>query len=104
MDLSDIFVRAWSGRGWRAAMVLPLAWVFAAIVSVRRTLYRYRILRSQRSPLPVVVVGNIVAGGSGKTPLTLWLVEQLERRGLHPGIISRGYGGAGHVCEVLDHS
>ena len=51
--------------------------------------------------MPVVVVGNITVGGSGKTPLTLWLLQQLQQRGLRPGVISRGHGGRGWVCEVL---
>lgn len=104
MDLSGICLRAWARRGWRAILLLPIAGVFALVVSVRRALYRHRLLRSERSSVPVVVVGNIVAGGSGKTPLTLWLVEALRRRGRQPGIISRGYGGAGGLYEVYHDS
>lgn len=76
-------------------MVLtPLAALFALGVAVRRLAYRHGWLRSERLPVPVVVVGNIVIGGTGKTPLVLWLVRELARRGRHPGIVSRGYRGA----------
>ena len=56
-------------------------------------MYRFHLLPIERLPVPVVVVGNITVGGSGKTPLVLWLAEKLRRLGFQPGIISRGYGG-----------
>ena len=62
------------------------------MVFVRRLLYRLRILRSHRAGVPVIVVGNLIAGGSGKTPLVLWLAEFLKDHGWTPGIVSRGYG------------
>jgi tetraacyldisaccharide 4'-kinase len=74
---------------------LPLSWLFRAMVAIRRLLYRRGILPSIAPAVPVVVVGNLTVGGSGKTPLTLWLVKNLAERGWHPGIVSRGYGGAG---------
>jgi len=64
------------------------------VVALRRWGYRLRLLSSARVPVPVVVVGNIVAGGSGKTPLVLWIAEFLTRRGWKPAIVSRGYGGS----------
>ncbi len=63
------------------------------LAAIRRTLYRTGILTSVKLPVPTIVVGNITVGGSGKTPLTLWLAQQLIDSGWHPGIISRGYGG-----------
>ncbi len=75
--------------------LLPLAWLFGGLVALRRLLYRHGVLHVTRLPVPVVVVGNLTVGGSGKTPLVLWLVERLRERGWHPGIISRGYGGSG---------
>lgn len=74
--------------------LLPLSWLFRLIVWLRHGLYRSGLLRSYRLPVPVIVIGNLTVGGSGKTPLVLWLVERLCERGWRPGIISRGYGGA----------
>lgn len=74
--------------------LLPASWLFCGLVVVRRWLYRLGLMRSSRLPVPVVVVGNLTVGGSGKTPLVLWLVEELLAHGWRPGIISRGYGGS----------
>lgn len=74
--------------------LLPFSWLFALLVGLRRGLYRAGVLHSCRLPVAVIVVGNLIVGGSGKTPLVLWLVEQLRARGWQPGIISRGYGAA----------
>ncbi len=77
-----------------AAALWPLSILYRMLVAVRRTLFRAGILRSQRLPVPVIVVGNINVGGVGKTPLTCALAEQLALRGRNPGIVSRGYGGS----------
>ncbi|GHU30847.1 tetraacyldisaccharide 4'-kinase [Betaproteobacteria bacterium] len=74
-------------------LLLPLSWLFRGLVAIRRFLYRQKILSSVALSVPVIVVGNLTVGGSGKTPLALWLVQSLRERGWHPGIISRGYGG-----------
>lgn len=93
--------RVWRERGPAAFLLLPLAGLFAALTGIRRQLYRWRLLSGQRLPVPVIVVGNIVVGGAGKTPLTIALVTELLRRGRRPGVISRGYGGqCATVCEV----
>jgi tetraacyldisaccharide 4'-kinase len=86
--------RLWQHRGILAWLLLPLSLVFFLLTSLRRALYRAGLLASVRLPVPVVIVGNITAGGAGKTPLVLWLVEALTRLGRHPGVISRGYGGS----------
>lgn len=72
-------------------LLYPLSLVFRALASLRRLLYHSGILASIRLPVPVVVVGNISVGGTGKTPLALWLAQQLIDNGWHPGIVSRGY-------------
>jgi tetraacyldisaccharide 4'-kinase len=72
-------------------ILLPVSLIFRAIAGLRRFMYRSGILASVKLPVPVVVVGNISVGGTGKTPLTLWLAQQLIDNGWHPGIVSRGY-------------
>lgn len=74
-------------------ILLPVSFIFRLLTGARRALYRCGILASVRLPVPVIIIGNINVGGSGKTPLTLWLAQQLLDSGWHPGIISRGYSG-----------
>jgi tetraacyldisaccharide 4'-kinase len=74
-------------------LLLPLAWGFSACVSLRRLLYRTDIFKQQHLPVPVIVVGNISVGGTGKTPLIIYIAKLLKHAGYKPGIISRGYGG-----------
>lgn len=74
-------------------LLLPVSFIFGLLTALRRALYRCGILSSEKLPVPVIVIGNITVGGSGKTPLTLWLAQQLIEEGWHPGIISRGFGG-----------
>lgn len=80
--------------------LLPVSFIFYILVTIRRAFYHTGILTSAKLPVPIIVVGNITVGGSGKTPLTLWLAQQLIDNGWHPGIISRGYGGT--VISPLD--
>ncbi|RZI40716.1 tetraacyldisaccharide 4'-kinase [Herbaspirillum sp. HC18] len=87
-----ILTRAWLRRGLTATALWPLSLVFQLLSGARRRLYRSGTLRSERLPVPVIVAGNIFVGGTGKTPLTIWLVEELRRAGFTPGVISRGYG------------
>lgn len=75
--------------------MLPLAGVFVLLAALRRLAYRTRVFRVTRLPVPVVVVGNITVGGTGKTPLVIWLAQQLRAAGFKPGVASRGYGGQG---------
>lgn len=74
-------------------LLLPLSWLFCAVALGRRWAYHTGLLKIQRLPVPVIVVGNISVGGTGKTPMVAWLVALLRKEGYRPGIISRGYGG-----------
>ncbi|MBI5334427.1 MAG: tetraacyldisaccharide 4'-kinase [Burkholderiales bacterium] len=86
---------AWLRRGLLAWALLPLAGVYLPLTALRRLLYRLGLLRSQRLPVPVCVVGNRVAGGAGKTPTTIAIVRHLQSRGLRVGVVSRGHGRKG---------
>lgn len=87
-------------------LLLPAGGLFFAAAALRRALYRVGIFRTHKIPVPVAVVGNIVVGGGGKTPLTAELASQFRLAGLSPGIVSRGYGGRedGEVMMVEDDS
>lgn len=82
----------WQTRGPLALLLLPVAALFAAVAAARRCAYRCKLLHTEQAGVPVIVIGNITAGGTGKTPLVLWLAQFLAARGKRPGIISRGYG------------
>jgi tetraacyldisaccharide 4'-kinase len=79
---------------WFSLLLLPLSWLFAVVAAARRAAYRRGWAQSFRVSRPVIVVGNITVGGTGKTPMTIWLAEQLHARGLRVGIVLRGYGGS----------
>ncbi|MGD8938195.1 MAG: tetraacyldisaccharide 4'-kinase [Gammaproteobacteria bacterium] len=76
-----------------SVLLLPLAWLFCLIAILRRFFYRSNIFKAEKLPVPVIVVGNITVGGTGKTPLVVAIIEHLKKQGFNPGIVSRGYGG-----------
>jgi tetraacyldisaccharide 4'-kinase len=84
--------RVWTSRGLCAWLLRPISWVHAAVLTVRSLVWRMGWRQAHRLPVPVIVVGNVVAGGAGKTPLTMTLVQHLQQRGWHVGVISRGHG------------
>ena len=99
--LEGILTRAWQSRGLIACTLLPWSALFFLIIFFRRIFYRLGIFQSSTLPVPVIVVGNIFVGGTGKTPLVIWLVSVLRAHGFTPGVISRGYGAqANKVTEV----
>ena len=103
--LESTLTRAWLRRGPLALLLLPLALLFRLLAGLRRLLFRTGLTRAERLPVPVIVVGNIFIGGTGKTPLTIWLAESLRAAGLNPGVISRGHGGQeGAALEVTPQS
>ena len=83
----------WYNKGGITLVLLPFSWLFCAVAIVRRFMYRIRMFKVHQLPVPVIIVGNISVGGTGKTPLVTWLVELLRVQGYTPGIVSRGYGG-----------
>jgi tetraacyldisaccharide 4'-kinase len=87
--------RVWYDRHapWFSLLLLPLSWLFRLVVAARRVAYRIGLLSSIRVARPVVVIGNITVGGTGKTPFTIWLADQLQRKRMRVGIVLRGYGG-----------
>ncbi len=94
--------KLWSGESGLWRLLLPLSWLYGAISWLLRQCYRLGLKKRWRAPLPVVIVGNLTAGGNGKTPVVIWLVEHLMQRGFKLGIVSRGYGGkASHYPLVL---
>lgn len=81
----------WYRPATRLSLLQPLAWVYGAVVRARRSAYSRGLLKAHSAGKPVVVIGNLTVGGTGKTPLTLWLIENLRARGLEPGVVARGY-------------
>jgi tetraacyldisaccharide 4'-kinase len=98
-------LKAWTRRGGLAWLLWPVSLFFGSLSAMRRSLYQAGLLRVQRVPVPVLVVGNVVAGGSGKTPVVMALVQHLQARDIRVGVISRGYGRRARDCrEVLANS
>lgn len=83
----------WYRQNFLAWLLLPLSWLFCAVAVIRRKLYQLKFKRSFSAGVPVVVIGNIVVGGSGKTPLLIFLCDYIKEKGFKPGVVSRGYGG-----------
>lgn len=83
----------WYSGSPAAMLLLPFAWLFELFVRARRWMYEAGLLARPELALPVIVVGNISIGGTGKSPIVAWLARQLKAQGLKPGIVSRGYGG-----------
>jgi tetraacyldisaccharide 4'-kinase len=92
----------WYGGGSAAVLLEPLAWLYRGATGFRRALYASGWLEVQRVERPVVVVGNLTVGGTGKTPLVAWLAERLQERQLSVGILSRGYGRSGDAPRVVE--
>ena len=91
----------WRERGWRARLLWPVSRLYGLITLIRRSLYAHGLLTIHRLPVPVVVVGNVVVGGAGKTPTVLALLAHWKAQGWRPGVVSRGHGRQGQdVMEV----
>ncbi|QXL85191.1 tetraacyldisaccharide 4'-kinase [Comamonas sp. NLF-1-9] len=93
--------RAWQHKGALARLLWPLSLLYRALTALRRALHRRGWLRRSTLGVPVVVVGNVVAGGAGKTPVVIALVQHLQARGWRPGIVSRGHGRRTRDCREV---
>lgn len=89
----------WRTRGLGACALLPVAALYGALAGLQRKLYHWGFKQAQHPGVPVIVIGNVIAGGAGKTPVTLATIAHLRSRGLRPGIISRGYGRHSDDCR-----
>lgn len=96
MTLDATLQRLWYERRpwWLLVLLLPFSFLFALVAAGRRSAYRSGFFAAKRVSRPVIVIGNISVGGTGKTPLVMWLAELLQSRGQRVGIVTRGYGGA----------
>lgn len=83
----------WQSKQGAAKFLRPVSWFYCAIVVCRRLTYLLKIKKTEKIDAPVIVVGNLTVGGTGKTPLVTWLTNYLKDHGYNPGVISRGYGG-----------
>lgn len=100
--LEALLTRAWLARGALACLLWPLSVVYGSVIGLRRLAYRSGWLRSESVGRPVVVIGNRIAGGAGKTPTVIALVRHLQSRGWRPGIISRGHGRSARQVQHVD--
>lgn len=98
-------IHAWLLRRWYGSrpigLFIPLAGLFAGLTALRRWCFRCGIFKVIKLPVPVIVIGNITVGGTGKTPFVIWLTQVLQKQGYRPGIITRGYGGRSEHWPVL---
>ncbi|WP_180127455.1 tetraacyldisaccharide 4'-kinase [Rhodoferax sp. BLA1] len=94
-------LRAWTQRGLLAWSLWPLSLLYRLLIGLRAALFHTGLLATRRVAVPVVIVGNVVAGGAGKTPVVIALVEHLQRRGIRVGVISRGYGRSQAGCQEV---
>ncbi len=99
--MNNWFQKQWSAYSLWHVVLIPLSCVFLVVILLRKYLYRLGWLKSTRLSVPVIVVGNITVGGTGKTPMVIWLAEQLKLAGFTPGIISRGYGGKSKLATAV---
>jgi tetraacyldisaccharide 4'-kinase len=94
MSLDARLQSVWYGPAWRSLPLWPLALLYRMILALRALAYRIGLLRVEHVSVPVIVVGNLTVGGTGKTPVAAWLARQLAARGRRVGVVLRGYGGS----------
>jgi len=94
MSLDARLQSVWYGPAWRSLPLWPLSLLYRLVIALRGLAYRVGLLRVEHVDVPVIVVGNLTVGGTGKTPVAAWLARQLETRGMRVGVVLRGYGGS----------
>ncbi|MBL8349919.1 MAG: tetraacyldisaccharide 4'-kinase [Burkholderiaceae bacterium] len=101
--LAARLMRLWAGPEvrWGARLLQPLSWLYALLAGAHRALYAGGLRPRLRAPVPLLVVGNLVTGGAGKTPAVMAIVELLRRQGWTPGVISRGHGRQGDAVRAV---
>ena len=102
--MKSFIERAWQHGHILMWLLWPLMILYWMVIRLRKFAYRVGLLSSVKLPLPVIIVGNITVGGNGKTPMVVWLAENLTEQGYHVGIISRGYGGSAQGVMLVDNT
>lgn len=101
MSIETAITRAWQRKAAWLWLLLPISWLYGLLTLLRRQAYKIGLFASFRAPVPIMVIGNITVGGSGKTPLIITLVSYLQQQGVKVGVISRGYGGDSSQMPAL---
>ncbi|AMN67671.1 tetraacyldisaccharide 4'-kinase [Psychrobacter sp. P11G5] len=101
MSIETAITRAWQRKAAWLWLLLPISWLYGLLTLLRRQAYKAGLFASYRAPVPIMVIGNITVGGSGKTPLIITLVSYLQQQGIKVGVISRGYGGDSSQMPAL---
>ncbi|WP_392553229.1 tetraacyldisaccharide 4'-kinase [Orbus wheelerorum] len=96
-----MITKIWSGENKLYWLLIPFSIIYGIVVFIRKAMYKLRIFKSWKAPVPVIIVGNLSVGGNGKTPVVVYLVEQLLARGYRVGVVSRGYGGKSSSYPVV---
>ena len=91
--LKILIEKIWYSKNFISFLLLPLSWIYIFFVELRLKLYQFGIFPINKSYAPTIIVGNMVAGGTGKTPLVIWLACYYKEQGFFPGVISKGYKG-----------
>lgn len=104
MSLSQRIEASWSGGGPLTLALWPASFIYAAVTALYRLMYASGLRKSQRLPVPVIVVGNLIVGGAGKTPTVMAILHLLANAGVRAGVISRGYGRRSKQALVLNAS
>lgn len=89
----DWLIQRWYKKNFFCYLLLPFTVIYCFVIFFRRLFYRLGLKKTTHFSVPVIVVGNISVGGTGKTPLVIWMANFLRQQGFHPGIVSRGHGG-----------